>query len=175
MSLSFWFRDFLYIPLGGSKTGAKRTYLNLLIVFFLCGLWHGASWHFVVWGLYHGAFLVTERLGKHKCGLTFSHWWNLPLTFLIIVFGWVLFRAQSIPAAFTFYSAMIGRPHLAGFQYFNWRYFLPTPTLFAFVMASAASFIERRRFESKVSLLAIQSLRGSLYSSFPGRKRSSAI
>src|SRR2546421_12396203 len=60
ISLSSWFRDYLYRPLGGNRRGPARTYLNLLIVFFLCGLWHGASWCFVVWGLFHGLFLVLE-------------------------------------------------------------------------------------------------------------------
>src|SRR6476661_1478866 len=62
ISLSSWFRDYLYIPLGGNRCSEKRGYSNLLIVFFLCGLWHGASWTFVIWGLYHGFFLVLERL-----------------------------------------------------------------------------------------------------------------
>src|SRR5437762_694029 len=63
MSLSSWFRDYLYVPLGGSRVSPARTYVNLVAVFFLCGLWHGASWNFVVWGLFHGTFLVAERLG----------------------------------------------------------------------------------------------------------------
>ena len=63
ISLSAWFRDYLYVPLGGNRVAPGRVYLNLVTVFFLCGLWHGASWTFVVWGLYHGAFLVLERLG----------------------------------------------------------------------------------------------------------------
>ena len=58
ISLSRWFRDYLYIPLGGNRCGTNRTYLNLVIVFFLCGLWHGAAWTFVIWGLYHGSLLV---------------------------------------------------------------------------------------------------------------------
>jgi len=62
ISLSRWFRDYLYIPLGGNRKGSYRTYANLFVVFFLCGLWHGASWNFVVWGLFHGFFLVVERV-----------------------------------------------------------------------------------------------------------------
>ena len=63
MTLSAWFRDYVYVPLGGNRQSRSRTYVNLVTVFFLCGLWHGASWTFVVWGLFHGAFLVLERLG----------------------------------------------------------------------------------------------------------------
>ena len=62
ISLSTWFRDYLYIPLGGNRVSPARRYVNLVTVFFLCGLWHGASWNFVIWGLWHGAFLVIERL-----------------------------------------------------------------------------------------------------------------
>ena len=67
ISLSNWFRDYLYIPLGGSRRGAARTYFNLVMVFLLCGLWHGAAWSFVVWGAIHGFLLVVERagLGRH--------------------------------------------------------------------------------------------------------------
>ena len=60
MSLSSWFRDYLYIPLGGNRVAPWQTYRNLVIVFFLCGLWHGASWNFVIWGLFHGTFLVAR-------------------------------------------------------------------------------------------------------------------
>ena len=61
ISLSTWFRDYVYIPLGGNKVSFVRQYFNLILVFFLCGLWHGASWNFVLWGLFHGIFLVLER------------------------------------------------------------------------------------------------------------------
>src|SRR6266511_1117874 len=66
ISLSTWFRDYLYIPLGGNQRAPARTYFNLVVTFFLCGLWHGAAWTFVIWGLYHGLFLVIERLGAGR-------------------------------------------------------------------------------------------------------------
>ena len=66
ISLSTWFKEYVYIPLGGNRKGAFRTYINLCIVFFLTGLWHGASWNFVFWGLFHGFFMVAERLGCGK-------------------------------------------------------------------------------------------------------------
>ena len=81
ISLSAWLRDYLYIPLGGSRFGVLRTYRNLLTVFLLCGLWHGASWNFVLWGVWHGAFLVIERgfLGRLLSGLAAPVRWAYTL------------------------------------------------------------------------------------------------
>jgi alginate O-acetyltransferase complex protein AlgI len=108
ISLSTWFRDYLYIPLGGSRGGRGRTYLNLLIVFLLCGLWHGARWNFLVWGLFHGAFLVVERAigprSPHPGLRPFGHLYAL----LAVVIGWVLFRADSLAQALAFLRAMAG-------------------------------------------------------------------
>lgn len=108
ISLSTWFRDYLYIPLGGNRGSELKTYRNLLIVFVLCGLWHGASWTFLVWGLYHGAFLVIERagLGKTLSGIPrpLRHLYAL----LAVVFGWVLFRAETFGQAAEFMEAMVG-------------------------------------------------------------------
>jgi alginate O-acetyltransferase complex protein AlgI len=99
MSLSSWFRDYLYIPLGGNRHGAARTYLNLAIVFLLCGLWHGAAWTFVLWGAWHGALLVLERswLGAwlERLPRTLAQAWTL----LMVMLGWVLFRAPDVPTA----------------------------------------------------------------------------
>lgn len=108
ISLSRWFRDYLYIPLGGNRLGEKRTYLNLLTVFFLCGLWHGASWNFVVWGLFHGMFLIFERAGLDRVigGLPrpLAHVYTL----VIVMIGWVFFRSESLPYAIDYLQAMIG-------------------------------------------------------------------
>ncbi|MBZ2170613.1 MBOAT family O-acyltransferase [Nitratidesulfovibrio sp. SRB-5] len=102
ISLSSWLRDYLYIPLGGSKKGRQATYINLLIVFFLCGLWHGANVTFIVWGLWHGLFLVIERLpvghllGKMPTLLARAY------TLVVVLVGWVFFRAENIGAAWTY-------------------------------------------------------------------------
>jgi len=105
ISLSTWFRDYLYIPLGGNKKGNKRTYLNLFIVFFLCGLWHGASWNFIIWGLFHGFFLAAERISKvRSCiaktkQLLPSEIFNFAAhsyLLLIITVSWVFFRSDSL-------------------------------------------------------------------------------
>ena len=108
MSLSTWFRDYLYVPLGGNRHSAARVYVNLVIVFFLCGLWHGASWNFVIWGLFHGAFLVVERLGL--AGRVMRLWRPLRHAYvlLVVMIGWVFFRADTLPAAIGFLKAMGG-------------------------------------------------------------------
>jgi len=105
LTLSRWFRDYLYIPLGGNQTSPNRTYFNLLVVFLLCGLWHGASWTFVLWGIYHGSLLVIERMTK---GVSLPKGIRWATTAILLLFGWVLFRSQSGEAAVGFALAMIG-------------------------------------------------------------------
>jgi alginate O-acetyltransferase complex protein AlgI len=109
MTLSSWFRDYLYIPLGGSRGSAPRTYANLMLVFLLCGLWHGAAWNFLVWGAWHGLFLVVERLGL---GALLARLWR-PLrhvyVLLVVAIGWVFFRADTLRAAQRFLGSMAGR------------------------------------------------------------------
>ncbi len=123
ISLSTWFRDYLYIPLGGNRNTPARVYLNLLTVFFLCGLWHGASWTFVVWGLFHGTFLVIERLG-------FAAWLAARVAvvrhayvLLVVMVGWVLFRADSLSYALVFLSVMAGFGQGDGVEYHVGLYF----------------------------------------------------
>jgi alginate O-acetyltransferase complex protein AlgI len=117
ISLSSWFRDYLYIPLGGNRQRRWRVYLNLLFVFFLCGLWHGASWVFVAWGLYHGCFLAIERLltrGKKKTRGRPMVWKHILSLFghgyavLMAMGGWVLFRSETFTQAWGYYGALIG-------------------------------------------------------------------
>ncbi len=108
ISLSTWFRDYLFIPLGGSRLSPLRTYFNLVVVFFLCGLWHGASWNFVVWGLFHGLFAIWERLGLLQ--IIEKRQWLSPLghiyTLLVVMVGWVFFRADRLGDASAFLQAM---------------------------------------------------------------------
>ncbi len=106
ISLSTWFRDYLYVPLGGNRRGPARTYVNLLVVFFLCGLWHGASMTFVVWGLFHGSFLVVERLGLGAWLARRPRWLQHVYTLLVVVIGWVFFRAETFVQAKHFLAAM---------------------------------------------------------------------
>ncbi|WP_216663681.1 MULTISPECIES: MBOAT family protein [unclassified Lentimicrobium] len=108
ISLSSWFRDYLYIPLGGNRIGVKRTYVNLFIVFFVTGLWHGSSWNFVVWGLIHGLFIVIERLGFKNTLKKLPALFSGTYTLFIAMMAWVLFRAEDFGFAKEFYMTLFG-------------------------------------------------------------------
>jgi alginate O-acetyltransferase complex protein AlgI len=107
MTLSRWFKDYLYIPLGGNRRGTARTCLNMTIVCVLCGLWHGANWTFLIWGMYHGAFLVIERIsGLRDLNPNQFRFVRRLATLIIVVIGWVLFRSENIAQAMDVLSAM---------------------------------------------------------------------
>ena len=108
ISLSSWFRDYLYVPLGGNRVAPWKTYRNLVTVFFLCGLWHGASWNFVIWGLFHGTFLVLERLGLGTLLKRVSPLTRHVYLLLVVMVGWVFFRAETLPAALTYLQTLFG-------------------------------------------------------------------
>ncbi len=106
ISLSSFFRDYVYIPLGGNRVKVSHTYLNLVIVFFLTGFWHGASWSFIIWGLFHGFFMVIERLGFDK--LLDKLWKPIANMYalLVVMFAWVLFRADTLSYALRYWRAL---------------------------------------------------------------------
>lgn len=116
MSLSSWLRDYVYITLGGNRRGVARTYANLWAVFLLCGLWHGASWNFVIWGAHHGAFLVIERAGLGKVlkrlPAAFAHIYTLLAVFL----GWVWFRADTFEGAIAMFQGLFGFNGVGGYS-----------------------------------------------------------
>lgn len=116
ISLSTWFRDYLYIPLGGNRVSSSRVYINLFLVFLCTGFWHGASWNFIFWGLFHGLFLVIERVGFGK--VLKKLWQPLPQVYmlLIVVIGWIFFRAETLDSALTISSQFI-----KGLWLFNWQ------------------------------------------------------
>ncbi len=114
ISLGTWFREYVYIPLGGNRKGKLITVVNLLIVFLLTGLWHGANWTFVVWGLYHGLFQMIERLGFGKLLKKAGILANL-YSLIVVLFGWVLFRADSISYALEYAHHMVA-PWKYGFE-----------------------------------------------------------
>ncbi len=107
MSLSAWFRDYVYIPLGGNRVSLAHQYFNLVLVFFLCGLWHGASWNFVVWGLFHGLFLVFERIKfiekfLAKLPSLIQHFYAI----LVVMIGWVFFKSLDLTSAIAYLKLM---------------------------------------------------------------------
>ena len=124
MSLSAWLRDYLYIPLGGSRHGPIRTYRNLVTVLVVCGLWHGANWTFVLWGAWHGAFLVIERLGLAAALARWPvalRWLYCTLT---VMLGWVLFRAADPDRIGDMLGGLVGR-----FGLFDLRYAVRVETM----------------------------------------------
>jgi alginate O-acetyltransferase complex protein AlgI len=108
ISLTTWIRDYLYIPLGGDRRGEARTYINLWICFLASGLWHGASWNFVLWGAYNGLFLTLDRLflrdALKRCGAAVS----TTVTLFIVMIGWAIFRSESPAHLWPFLSALSG-------------------------------------------------------------------
>lgn len=108
MSLSFWLRDYLYIPLGGSERGAGRAARNLLLVMFLGGLWHGAAWTFVLWGLYHGLLLAGHAWCRRHALVPRAGPLAALLTFVLVMLGWVLFRSASLAEAAHLLGVMTG-------------------------------------------------------------------
>ncbi len=122
ISLSFWLRDYIYISLGGNRVALPRVYLNILIVMALGGLWHGASWNFAIWGLYHGLLLVGHRLWRGAVERTgaaravdlpvFAPLW-IAITFVIVTLGWVPFRAPTLVATQVTLVELVRWPDLA--------------------------------------------------------------
>ncbi len=122
ISLSVWFRDYLYIPLGGNRCSPAKHYRNLIVVFLLCGLWHGASWNFIIWGLWYGLFLVLERL---EIGSRLRAAWR-PVRHLyalgVIMIGWVLFRTDDLSHALYYLRALSGLNGAGSGQYYPDQY-----------------------------------------------------
>ncbi|MCB2224376.1 MAG: MBOAT family protein [Actinobacteria bacterium] len=109
ITLSTFFRDYLYVPLGGSRGSTAKTYRNLVVVFLLTGLWHGANWTFVVWGAYHGTLLIVERVtGQRPVDRASAAWLRRAVVLLAVMVGWVVFRAESLAAAWHYLQAMFG-------------------------------------------------------------------
>jgi alginate O-acetyltransferase complex protein AlgI len=108
MTLSTWFRDYLYFPLGGSKKGKFFTYRNLIIVFFLCGLWHGAEWNFIIWGTFHGFFLILERTRFKSVLNRIPKLLRILYMNLVVMIGWVFFRSESLSNSLHYLKSLFG-------------------------------------------------------------------
>lgn len=108
ISLGAWFRDYVYFPLGGSRVETVKIIRNLLVVWLLTGIWHGANWTFLVWGLYHGALQLLEKFPLKNVLPKIPNWVKIPLTFLGVLIGWVFFFAPSLGYTFTWLGRMFG-------------------------------------------------------------------
>lgn len=146
ISLSTWFRDYLYIPLGGNRIGTFATYRNLAIVFLLCGFWHGANWTFVLWGFYHGVLLILERAFGIADGTN-----RLPAfirrayTLIAVAGGWLLFRSENLAQAREYLMNMFGMEHGAAVQRTAFEYLSPDVILVLAIAISLSGVLGRIR------------------------------
>jgi alginate O-acetyltransferase complex protein AlgI len=139
MSLSTWFRDYLYIPLGGNRRRPVRTVLNLFAVFLLCGLWHGASWNFVIWGAIHGAFLSIERTRVGDWLARAPRFAQQLYTLGVVLLAWVFFRADDLSHSFSYLSALFGLTE-TGSTVYPLALYIDAQVSTMFVLASLSLF-----------------------------------
>ncbi len=175
MSLSNWLREYLYIALGGNRHGRGRTYLNLFLTMLLGGLWHGANWTFVLWGAWHGGWLALERYIKERFGtIALPHWLRVAKTLVLVLIGWVLFRATNMTEAAGMLGGMVGSHGFALSASVAWQM---TPDRIAililgWVLVFAAPWIKRHANEAlRFALLplfvwAVATLSAQAYSPF---------
>lgn len=122
MSLSSWLREYLYLPLGGNRKGVTRTYINLFLTMLLGGLWHGANWTFVLWGAWHGGILAIERYAQERWGPSrWPHALRVAKTMVLVMIGWVLFRAVDMAGAWRMLKGMAGLQGLAFSPAMQWQ------------------------------------------------------
>ena len=144
ITLGIFMKNYLYIPLGGNRISKGRTYLNLWIVFLLSGLWHGASWNFVIWGAYHGFFIVSERLCLNKFYKWLGKIPSMIITFIIIMVGWAIFRIEDIHQCELFIS------RLFAFDFSNLQQINNPQFYFTLILAFIFSFITLTPFGKKL-------------------------
>ena len=147
ISLSSWLRDYVYIPLGGSRVRTSRIYFNLITVFFLCGLWHGANFTFVVWGLYNGLFLILERLFLVKVLERIPSILTHLYAVFVVLIGWVIFRADNLTQAVDYLSVMFGISNYGNASICSYKVL----NYIAFVVGIVISFLTLKKFDSSNS------------------------
>ncbi|MDG1443384.1 MAG: MBOAT family O-acyltransferase [Pseudomonadales bacterium] len=147
MTLSNWFRDYLYIPLGGNRKGRYRTYFNLFAVFFFCGLWHGAAYTFIVWGLFHGLLLTLERLFLNKWNLKPTGLLGQVYALLFVMIGWVFFRSDSMTQSLSYLEAMFGLGQGVN-EFFSIQYYLTNDKLLTLILAVVIAVAPFERISS---------------------------
>ncbi len=172
ITLTSWFREYLYIPLGGNRKGTARTILNMLIVWLVTGLWHGAAWNFVLWGLYYFVILLIERLFLKRF-LDKSIFFSRVYTLLLVMFGWVLFAAPSLEDAVVYFSRMFTiNPGTDFIEYFYTYWYIFAAAVF-FATPVPARWFRRHRdsalsyvFLIAVFLISVGILVDSVYNPF---------
>ena len=173
ISLTSWFRDYLYIPLGGSRVNRRRLIFNILIVFTVSGLWHGAAWSFVVWGLLNGLFQVIEVLfmpfweRKHRrlsfFGKTVHSVFQILITFALVSFAWVFFRAGSITLAFRVLNSLLNN-NVAENGMLSLRDFTDLrPLALALIFVLGFSLLDYCKVERKINYIRILSAKTTVY------------
>ncbi|AEV32717.1 putative membrane protein involved in D-alanine export [Owenweeksia hongkongensis DSM 17368] len=155
ITLGAFMRDYLYIPLGGSRSSsASRVYFNLIVVFLLSGLWHGASWNFVIWGAWHGVFLIIERAFLLRWFKVVPKFIQLAYCYFVVLIGWVFFRADTLPEAMRYLGNMFGVNQglvpFADLPEFSFYFFLAIAIFFAFItLTRAGKTLENFFFNTK--------------------------
>ncbi len=173
ISLSTWFRDYLYIPLGGNRVSFVRNLINLMIVFVVSGLWHGANWTFVIWGALHGGYIIIETLISHWTDKRNPHilqlWIQRGITFLVVVFTWIFFRANTVQDAFyvsqqlfNFSSGFSGltEPFRAAFFSSRIEFILSFVLILTLLVTD---YFQYRRHEDVLSMISWRPVRWALY------------
>lgn len=148
MTLSRWFRDFLWFPLGANRKGKLRSYLNLFMVFLLCGAWHGAAWTFIVWGMYYGVLLVAEMVLRDRLRFRISGILGNIYTMLAVMLGWVIFRSVDLKSGFDYLRLLLGlQPKAAAFIFFPFQYYLQRDVILYLAAAIFFAWLPVERFE----------------------------
>lgn len=173
MTLSRWFRDFLWFPLGANRKGTLRSYFNLFLVFLFCGAWHGAAWTFIFWGMYYGILLVAELALRNRFKLRISGVLGNIYTMLAVMIGWVIFRSPDLESSWEFLRLLFGfQPKATGFMFFSLQYYLQNDVIFYLAAAILFAWLPVERLEKRqfwktapgVALAGVASLLLIIYS-----------
>jgi alginate O-acetyltransferase complex protein AlgI len=163
MTLTRWMKDYLYVPLGGNKYGNTRTYLNILVVFLISGLWHGASWNYVLWGLFNGVVIVVERLFKiDKKSLSIKRLTRIVTIFLIII-GWVIFRCTSVTILGEYLTKMFYFKSITQYNLSEIGFFVPKFMLISILFVFLITFFGHKRIPLVNKLSSTIGLQTTIY------------
>lgn len=157
ITLSSWFKDYLYISLGGNRKGTLRTYINLFIVFFVTGLWHGASWTFIIWGICHGIFIIIEKLGFNKILNKAGNGLSIFYALFAVNITWPIFRSDNITDAFNYIKMMFNFTAKTNFEYLN--FYLSKETIIVLILALIFSTPIHRLFKEYLKSIKPESLK----------------